>query len=219
MRGDSGAEELLKFENVHKESVLVDEKGDRYVSVRADLIVRHIDNINIVPEETWRRIKNEYKEHGNYDTAKYETVGKGKCEPMRWFEQIDKSQNTTMPKRATRNSAGYDICASEECVIEPGKKTVIHTNIRAHMNSDEVLLIYPRSSYGIKRDLMLANQVGVIDADYKDEILICYRNMGTKTAYIAHGDRVAQGVFTKYLKTKDDDTTEVRIGGIGSTGE
>ena len=138
---------------------------------------------------------------------------------MRWFEKIDKSQNTTMPKRATMNSAGYDICASDECVIEPGKKAVIHTNIKAHMNSDEVLLIYPRSSYGIKRDLMLVNSVGVIDADYKDEILICYRNMGTKSAYIAHGDRVAQCVFTKYLKTKDDDTTEVRTGGIGSTGK
>ena len=138
---------------------------------------------------------------------------------MRWFEKIDKSKNTTMPKRATRNSAGYDICASDECVIEPGKKAMIHTNIRAHMNSDEVLFIYPRSSYGINRELMLANMVGVIDADYKDEILICYRNLGTKAAYIGTGDRIAQGVFTKYLKTKDDDATEVRNGGIGSTGK
>lgn len=177
----------------------------RYYEPSIDRLIIALEGGDNDKSKDWKVMQKQYRTSG------------GKI--MRWFEKIDKNKNTTMPKRATRNSAGYDICASDECVIEPGKKAVIHTNIRVHMNSDEVLLVYPRSSYGIKRDLMLANSVGVIDADYKDEILICYRNMGTKTAYIAHGDRVAQGIFTKYLKTKDDDSTEVRSGGIGSTGK
>lgn len=137
---------------------------------------------------------------------------------MRAFERINSAIDIQLPKRATKGSAGYDICSAEDVVIHPGTKQVIHTNIRVHMDYNDVLFVYPRSSFGIKKDLMLANSVGVIDSDYKDEIMICYRNMGDTPVTINKGDRVAQGVFTKFLKTGLDNSTDERTGGIGSTG-
>ena len=137
----------------------------------------------------------------------------------RCFKIVDPSKPATMPVRATKNSAGYDLYASQDVVIEPGRKAVIPTNITAYMAKDEVLLIYPRSSSGFKHDLMLANSVGVIDADYQKEILVCYRNMGIKSFYIKNGDRIAQGVFCKFLKVANDNAVGDRNGGIGSTGK
>lgn len=137
----------------------------------------------------------------------------------RCFKIVDLSKPATMPVRATKNSAGYDLFAAQDVVIEPGRKAVIPTNITVYMAKDEVLLICPRSSFGFKHDLMLANSVGVIDADYQKEILVCYRNMGIKSFYIKKGDRIAQGVFCKFLKVANDNAVGDRNGGIGSTGK
>ena len=137
---------------------------------------------------------------------------------MRKFRRLNQCIETELPRRATKYSAGYDFYAAVSAEIKPGEKYVIPTNTAVEMDEDDVLLIFPRSSYAIKFGLDLVNSVGVIDADYKDQILICYRNTGDEPFFIKRGDRIAQGVFVKFLKTDDDKADGERHGGVGSTG-
>lgn len=137
---------------------------------------------------------------------------------MRKFRRLNQCIETELPRRATKYSAGYDIHAIVSAEIKPGEKYVIPTNTAVEMDEDDVLLIFPRSSYAIKFGLELVNSVGVIDADYKDQIFICYRNTGNEPFFIKRGDRIAQGVFVKFLKTDDDNASGERNGGVGSTG-
>lgn len=136
---------------------------------------------------------------------------------MRKFRRLNQCIETEVPRRATKYSAGYDIHSAVSVEIKPGEKYVIPTNTTVEMDEDDVLLIFPRSSYAIKFGLELVNSVGVIDADYKDQILICYRNTGDEPFFIKRGDRIAQGVFVKFFKTDDDSASGERRGGVGST--
>ena len=137
---------------------------------------------------------------------------------MRKFRRLNQCIETELPRRATKYSAGYDFYAAVSAEIKPGEKYIISTNTAVEMDEDDVLLIFPRSSYSIKFGLELVNSVGVIDADYKDQIFICYRNTGNEPFFIKRGDRIAQGVFVKFLKTDDDKADGERHGGVGSTG-
>lgn len=137
---------------------------------------------------------------------------------MRKFSKLDQCMKSELPIRATKHSAGYDFYAAVPVEIKPGEKRVIPTNIAVEMEEDDVLLIFPRSSYAIKFGLELVNSVGVIDADYKDQIFICYCNTGDEPFFIKRGDRIAQGVFVKFFKTDDDSASGERRGGVGSTG-
>jgi dUTP pyrophosphatase len=137
---------------------------------------------------------------------------------MRKFRRLNQCIETELPRRATKYSAGYDIHSAVSAEIKPGEKYVIPTNTAVEMGEDDVLLIFPRSSYSIKFGLELVNSVGVIDADYKDQIFICYRNTGDEPFFIKRGDRIAQGVFVKFFKTDDDSASGERRGGVGSTG-
>ena len=145
---------------------------------------------------------------------------------MRGFEKITSQQNNDhvhLPKRQTAHAAGYDIHTPEEVTIGPHAIAKIHTGIKAHMQEDEVLQLYIRSSMGIKRHLVLANQVGVIDSDYynnpsnEGEIIIALRNTSNEAVLLPAGERIAQGVFMKFLKANDDEASASRSGGIGST--
>ena len=137
---------------------------------------------------------------------------------MRKFRRLNQCIETELPRRATKYSAGYDFYAAVSAEIKPGEKYVIPTNTAVEMDEDDVLLIFPRSSYSIKFGLELVNSVGVIDADYNDQIFICYRNTGDEPFFIKRGDRIAQGVFVKFFKTDDDNASGERHGGVGSTG-
>lgn len=131
----------------------------------------------------------------------------------------------TLPHRATKQSAGYDIYALASGVISPGNTVYFATDIKAYMPPDEVLQIHPRSSVGIKRDLMLANTTAIIDADYYSNekndgsIGLYLRNVGKRPVAVSAGERIAQGVFTKYLvaDNEPDDLPE-RTGGVGHSG-
>ena len=137
---------------------------------------------------------------------------------MRKFRRLNQCIETELPRRATKYSAGYDIYAAVSAEIKPGEKRVIPTNIAVEMDEDDVLLIFPRSSYSIKFGLELVNSVVVIYANYNDHILIFYRNTVDVPFVIKRGDRIAQGVFVKFLKTDDDKADGERHGGVGSTG-
>lgn len=145
---------------------------------------------------------------------------------MRKFEICEGYENkATLPKRGTKYSAGYDFYTANESLIEigAGETATIPTGIKAYMNSDEVLLLHVRSSVGIKRNLVLANTVAVIDSDYVDnpsnegEIILALHNIGRYPQTVYPRERIAQGIFMKYLITDDDNASGERKGGIGST--
>lgn len=126
-----------------------------------------------------------------------------------------------LPTRATEKSAGYDFRASEEVFIRPNQMVAVPTGITAYMLEDEFLDLRIRSGLANKYQLTLQNDAGVIDADYEKtgkEIKVMIRNEGPKVCRIMAGDRIAQGIFQKYLKADDDNVTTERVGGFGSTG-
>lgn len=130
-----------------------------------------------------------------------------------------------LPERKTGKSAGYDFSMPYDVLIKPGHSVLIGTGIKLKLDDDKVLKIYPRSSYGIGKELMEANTVGIVDSDYynnkKDEghIYICLRNYGTKSVLIRSGERACQGIIVKYYTVEGDSYGDgpEREGGIGST--
>ena len=136
---------------------------------------------------------------------------------MRCFSKTNESAE--LPQRATSGSAGYDIRVLEGDTVFPGETIVFRTGIRVHMESSDVLLIFVRSSIGIKRYLMMSTGTSVIDSDFCDEIMVPLTNIGDETMEIKSGERVAQGVFMNYLTTTNDNANGERKGGIGSTGD
>lgn len=130
--------------------------------------------------------------------------------------------NIVLPKRATTKSAGYDFFTPTDINLEPNQTITVATGVRALMPDDWCLMIFPRSGLGFKYRLRLDNTVGIIDADYSDasnegHIFVKLTNEGQKTLHIAQGTAFAQGIFTHYLLTEDDDVTTERTGGLGST--
>ena len=106
------------------------------------------------------------------------------------------------------------------------KPLLVPTGLKAYMPEDEVLILANRSSNTFKRNLALPNGIGVIDADYynnpnnEGEIFVQMINYGVRPLHIKKGDRIAQGIFIKYLKTDDDDPiSRKRVSGFGSTNE
>ena len=155
---------------------------------------------------------------------------------MRKFEKISKDnffnsvpngnyEDIILPKRSTKNSAGYDFYSLYDITVKPDERVVIPTVIKVCMNENEFLGIYIRSSLGFKYNIRMCNQVGIIDADYynnKDNeghIFVCLQNESDKEVVIKKGDRFVQGIFMSYLITDDDEATDTRNGGIGSTNE
>lgn len=129
-----------------------------------------------------------------------------------------------LPNRKTEKSAGYDIESAADVDLLPGKVVLIPTGLKAYMGADEYLGIHIRSSMAIKRGIILINSTGIIDADYynnpdnEGHIMVAVYNTTSKTVHVKKGDRVAQGIFARYLKTDDDAAAGKRTGGVGSTG-
>jgi len=138
-------------------------------------------------------------------------------------ENRKESNIAILPKRSTLGSAGYDFSTPLEVTIPANGKTTIWTNIKSYMQSSEVLMIYVRSSIGIKKGLTLANGTGVIDSDYYDNsgnegnIGICLVNNSEVDVVLKKEERIAQGVFLPFLISDDDDINLKRVGGIGSS--
>lgn len=127
-----------------------------------------------------------------------------------------------LPRRATAHSAGYDFFTPTEVFLPPRGSVVVKTGIRARMCPGWVLLIYPRSGLGFKLGIRLANTVGVIDGDYygaenEGHIMIKLVNPSEQSITLQAGTAIAQGVFTPYGITEDDEATAERKGGFGST--
>ena len=128
----------------------------------------------------------------------------------------------SLPRRATKNSAGYDFFAIQEIVIKPGEIVKIPTGYKARFNETEALLLIVRSSMGFKYNVRMCNQVGLIESDYYDNpsneghIYVALQNEGNEEYIIKKGDAYTQGIFINFL-TCDDEVKATRLGGIGST--
>ncbi len=129
-----------------------------------------------------------------------------------------------LPRRATRGSAGYDFMMPISLTVEPGKTVKIPTGVRCKMDENWVLKCYPRSGLGFKFRLQLNNTVGIIDSDYfnsdnEGHIFAKLTNdtNENKTVTLEKGTGFMQGLFIEYGITIDDDVTDLRNGGLGST--
>lgn len=143
----------------------------------------------------------------------------------RGFEKVSGYEYVNLPKRKTKQSAGYDIESAVDAVITPGETKLIPTGIKAYMKPYEWLGIYIRSSIAVKYGIVLANSVAVIDSDYynnpdnEGHIMLPIRNVSGMPYTVKKGDRIAQGIFHRYYKVDDDSADGDRTGGIGSTGK
>lgn len=138
--------------------------------------------------------------------------------------QAETYNDIKLPKRATMMSAGYDFYAPVSFDLEPGESIKIATGIGVLLDNDKYLMIAPRSSLGFKYFVYLANTIGVIDADYAGasnggHIMIKLVNCGDECVHIKKGEAFAQGIILQYFKTDDDEVTQIRTGGFGSTNE
>ena len=146
------------------------------------------------------------------------------------FGEVDETElreiyeAVSLPKRATAGSAGYDFFAPARISLAPGETVKIPTGIRVWMEPEWVLKCYPRSGLGFKFRLQLNNTVGIIDSDYyysdnEGHIFAKITNDSNegKALEVKAGDGFMQGIFVEYGITLDDDVTEVRNGGFGST--
>ena len=115
-------------------------------------------------------------------------------------------------------------CLDETVTIEPGKTVMIPTGLSMELPTGFVGLIYARSSMGVKRGLAPANKVGVVDSDYRGEIIVALHNHGNTAQKVENGERVAQFVITPvltpaYVVADSLSDTARDQGGFGSTGK
>lgn len=134
------------------------------------------------------------------------------------------NENAIIPTYGSEFSAGADLYSIEDAEIKPNETKMIHTGISLEIPNGLVGLIYARSGLGIKKGLAPANKVGVIDSDYRGEIIVALHNHGTETQTINAKDRIAQMVFAPYIKGRFNKVDELNetvrgTGGFGSTGK
>lgn len=144
---------------------------------------------------------------------------------MRFNVKIKKlSENARIPTYGSEFSAGADLySAMEETTIEAGETKLIHTGIALELPIGYAGLIYARSGLATKRGLAPANKVGVVDCDYRGEIMVALHNHSDVAQTVAAGERIAQLVIAPYAVADFEETEKLSetvrgVGGFGSTG-
>ena len=128
-----------------------------------------------------------------------------------------------LPAYQTGGAAGFDLAASEAIRVQPGEVTLVPTGLVIEVPPGHFLGVFARSSTPLKRGLMVANGVGIVDSDYcgpTDEIKIDVFNFTAAAVDIQPGDRLAQGVVLPYVRARwiEDAASRPARGGFGSTG-
>jgi len=207
---------------------------------KKDLIEISMEDLERVAKETaqaWEDVIREttksYLEQFKQEVKKYIDKKLASCKkkkkPSRRFEVVrdeyrkHPNKEIKLPTRATANSAGYDFYSNETIMIPPGSYHVFWTDVKVKLEKDEFLMIVPRSSVATQKNLILANSVGIIDADYYNNPdndgnigIWLINTSNNQTATIKEGERIAQGIILKYFAS--DKTQGKRGGGFGSTG-
>ena len=135
-------------------------------------------------------------------------------------------EGAKLPTYGSCEAAGADLyaCLEAELTIQPGQTAFIPTGFAMAVPKGCAGLIYARSGMACKRDLAPANKVGVIDSDYRGEILVALHNHGREERTISHGERIAQMIITPVLTpayewSENLEDTDRGAGGFGSTGK
>ncbi len=134
-------------------------------------------------------------------------------------------QNAQLPSYQTAGSAGFDLAAAADLVVPSGEVRLIPTGLVVEVPAGMFLGIFARSSTPLKRGLMVANGVGVIDPDYcgpEDEVKIQVLNFSREPVEVRTGDRIAQGIFLPATRVTWDEVDTLRTdsrGGFGATGD
>ena len=139
------------------------------------------------------------------------------------FKKLD--DRATVPTYGSEFSAGADLYAvcDEDVVIESGKTVLIHTYLAMEIPEGFGGFIFARSGLATKKGLAPANKVGVIDADYRGEIMVALHNHSDEAKTVSNGERIAQLVILPYLTAQFTECDELSDtargeGGFGSTG-
>src|SRR5688572_28642781 len=132
-------------------------------------------------------------------------------------------QDVPLPEYQTAGAAGFDMAAAEDVIIQPGEVKLVPTGLVIEVPPGMVLGVFARSSTPLKRGLMVANGVGVVDSDYcgpADEVKIEVVNFTTSPVAIRAGDRLAQGIVLPFVRVEWDERAPSRPtrGGFGRTG-
>lgn len=134
-------------------------------------------------------------------------------------------ENAIIPQRATPGSAGYDLCACLDTPEEilPGQTKMIPTGIAIALPEQTAAFIYARSGLATKKGIAPANCVGVVDSDYRGEIMVSLFNHSGEAYTISPGERMAQMVIAPVLTPEVQEADELEdtvrgAGGFGSTG-
>jgi dUTP pyrophosphatase len=129
-----------------------------------------------------------------------------------------------MPRYETAGAAGFDLSAVQDTTVQPGEVTLIPTGLAIEVPPGTFLGVFARSSTPLKRGLMVANGVGVVDPDYcgpEDEVKIEVYNFTARPVQVKAGDRIAQGILIPALRVEWEEAVELRTdsrGGFGATG-
>lgn len=153
-----------------------------------------------------------------FSTARTDNINKADIK----IKLLDK--NAKIPSLGSAEAAGIDLYASTEAWIHPGETKKINTGIAIQPPAGMVGLVFARSGLATREGLRPANCVGVIDSDYRGEIIVALYNDHYDAKIVQVGDRIAQLVFMPYFKpnfliAEDLDETERGSGGFGSTGQ
>lgn len=134
-------------------------------------------------------------------------------------------ENAVLPTYGSEFSAGADLYAltDEELVFAPNETKLVHTGLAMEIPEGYAGLIYARSGLASKRGLAPANKVGVVDADYRGEIMVALHNHSGIEQRVAPRERIAQLVVAPFLKAEYEEADELQdtargTGGFGSTG-
>ena len=135
------------------------------------------------------------------------------------------NENAIIPTYGTEYAAGADLyaCMDEAVTINPGETSFIKTGLAMEVPVGYAGLIYARSGLACKKGLAPANKVGVIDSDYRGEIMVALHNHSNEAVVVESGERIAQLVITPYIVAAFNQVDELEDtvrgeGGFGSTG-
>jgi dUTP pyrophosphatase len=164
-------------------------------------------------------------QHQSDGAAGPEQPGRGRARPVCAVRIRRLDASVELPRYGTDGAAAFDLAAAEDAVIAPGEVRLVSTGLVIEVPEGMFLAVFARSSTPLKRGLMIANGVGVVDSDYcgpSDEVKIPALNFTSQAVRLAKGDRIAQGILLPSPRVVWEEVGELRAGsrgGFGATGQ
>ena len=132
-------------------------------------------------------------------------------------------EDAHLPKLATSGSAGYDLKAAQNCIVDPGMQLLVPTNLKVQLPENIAMLIIPRSGLAAKHCVTVLNTPGCVDSDFRGIVQVILVNHGYLPFFVQKGDRIAQAIFIQVrhpelIVVDELEQSDRNSGGFGSTG-